>query len=169
MFLDGLLVIFIAGSKFLDVSKSFGRKKKGSDSEPMSPQMLGNVHAVKSVHPAELKSPRSHFTRKQMDDGSFSSSEQNSRESNSKDRALNGEQVHHSGQLVPLSGRIAVTALLGLDDDHEPEAISRTIKVSSACSPLILMCAIIIHSTLSFFSSFNTTLSYSLQEKHQQR
>ncbi|GKV20922.1 hypothetical protein SLEP1_g30967 [Rubroshorea leprosula] len=90
-----------SGSKILEDSQNFGRKKKGSDSDPISPRVLDNT-------PADPKSPRSHFSMKVVElenSGSFSSSEQHSEGIYSRVQSFDMEQVQFS-QSVPASGNI---------------------------------------------------------------
>ncbi|GLT42939.1 hypothetical protein SLA2020_169160 [Shorea laevis] len=89
------------GSKILEVSRSFGKKKKGSYSEPTTPRALNNF-------PVDTKSPRSHFSMKKVElenGGSFSSSEQHSEETYSRNQSLDKGLVQ-SSQLVPASENI---------------------------------------------------------------
>ncbi|XP_022725273.1 uncharacterized protein LOC111281826 isoform X2 [Durio zibethinus] len=99
------------GSKILDASRSFGKKKKGSESQPKSPRALEITPALGAVYPGNPKSPRSHFSRKNMaaENGeSFSSSEQNSKEIYSRDQSLDKAQIQYS-QPLPMSGKIMST------------------------------------------------------------
>ncbi|EOX97631.1 Phospholipase-like protein family, putative isoform 2 [Theobroma cacao] len=96
------------GSKILDASRSFGRKKKGSDSQSKSPRALETTPGIGAVYPGEPKSPRSHFSRKKMEaenGESFSSSEQHSEGIYSRDQSFDKGQIQYS-QSVPMSGKI---------------------------------------------------------------
>ncbi|GKV23994.1 hypothetical protein SLEP1_g33656 [Rubroshorea leprosula] len=89
------------GSKILEVSRSFGKKKKGSYSEPTTPRPLNNV-------PVDTRSPRSHFSMKKVElenGGSFSSSEQHSEETYSRNQSFEKGPVQ-SSRLVPASENI---------------------------------------------------------------
>ncbi|GLT86067.1 hypothetical protein SLE2022_042300 [Rubroshorea leprosula] len=89
------------GSKILEVSRSFGKKKKGSYSEPTTPRALNNV-------PVDTRSPRSHFSMKKVElenGGSFSSSEQHSEETYSRNQSFEKGPVQ-SSRLVPASENI---------------------------------------------------------------
>ncbi|KAJ9178794.1 hypothetical protein P3X46_010648 [Hevea brasiliensis] len=99
-----------SGSSFiLEASRSFGRKKKGSESRPRSPQ--NNISAVKTVYPADSLSPRSPLSIKKKvkseNSNSSSSSRQNSEEAYSHDHSFDKGQVqsteflHTSGNLTP--------------------------------------------------------------------
>eukprot|EP00257_Ricinus_communis_P017595 XP_015576069.1 uncharacterized protein LOC8283686 isoform X1 [Ricinus communis] len=98
-----------SGSFILDTSLSFGRKKKGSESQPRSPKVANNVSAAKAVYPADLSSPRSPFPTKkkvESDNGhSSSSSRQHSEESYSQDHSFDKGQVL-APELVPVSGNL---------------------------------------------------------------
>ncbi|KAK8626716.1 hypothetical protein V6N13_134349 [Hibiscus sabdariffa] len=96
-------------SKFLDASRSFGRKMK-SESLPKSPQALESPHAAGAVYPGDPRSPRSHFSRKKLEaenSESFSSSEQHSGEIYSHDQSFEkapiqySQPLHMSGKLMP--------------------------------------------------------------------
>ncbi|KAE8716849.1 Phospholipase-like protein family, putative isoform 2 [Hibiscus syriacus] len=94
-------------SKFLDVSRSFGRKKK-SESLPKSHQALESPHAAGAVYPGDLRSPRSHFSRKKMEaekGESFSSSEQHSEEIYSQDQSFEKAPIQYS-QPLQMSGKL---------------------------------------------------------------
>ncbi|KAE8672879.1 Phospholipase-like protein family, putative isoform 2 [Hibiscus syriacus] len=94
-------------SKFLDVSRSFGRKKK-SESLPKFPQALESPRAAGAVYPGDLRSPRSHFSRKKMeaDNGeSFSSSEQHFKEIYSQDQSFDKAPIQYS-QPLQMSGKL---------------------------------------------------------------
>ncbi|XVE67174.1 hypothetical protein DITRI_Ditri08aG0139500 [Diplodiscus trichospermus] len=100
------------GSKILDASRSFGRKKKGSESESesqrKSPRALETAPAVGAVYPGDPKSPRSHFSRKKMEaenGESFSSSEQHFEDIHSQDQSFGKTQIQYS-QALPMSGKI---------------------------------------------------------------
>ncbi|XP_012081808.1 uncharacterized protein LOC105641803 isoform X2 [Jatropha curcas] len=51
-------------------SLSFGKKSKGSDSQPMSPQS-NNISAVKAVRPADSMTPRSPFSDKKVENNNI--------------------------------------------------------------------------------------------------
>ncbi|GMJ12692.1 hypothetical protein like AT2G16900 [Hibiscus trionum] len=94
-------------SKFLDVSRSFGRKKK-SESLPKSPQALESPHAAGAVYPGDPRSPRSHFSRKKLEvenGESFSSSEQHSGEIYSQDQSFEKAPIQYS-QPLQMSGKL---------------------------------------------------------------
>ncbi|XVE93875.1 hypothetical protein REPUB_Repub01dG0232300 [Reevesia pubescens] len=96
------------GSKILDASRSFGRKKKGSEPQPKSPRALEIAPVIGAVYLADPKSPRSHFSRKKMEvenGESFSSSEQHSEEIYPRDQYFDKAQIEYS-QSLPMSGKI---------------------------------------------------------------
>ncbi|XVF00862.1 hypothetical protein REPUB_Repub04eG0038500 [Reevesia pubescens] len=96
------------GSKILDASRSFGRKKKGSESQSKSSRALEITPAIAAVYPGDLKSPRSPFSRKKMEvenGESFSSSERQSEEIYSRDQSFDKSQIQYS-QPLPMSGKI---------------------------------------------------------------
>ncbi|XWS67727.1 hypothetical protein CRYUN_Cryun04dG0030200 [Craigia yunnanensis] len=96
------------GSKLLDASRSFGRKKKGSESQPMNPRAREITPAIVAVYPGDPKSLRSHFSRKKMEAGngeSFSSSEQQSEEIYSHDQSFDKAQIQYS-QSLSMCGKI---------------------------------------------------------------
>ncbi|PPS01153.1 hypothetical protein GOBAR_AA19531 [Gossypium barbadense] len=95
-------------SKFLDASRSFGRKKKGSDSLLRSPKALETTPAIGAVYPGGPRSPRSHFSRKKMEaenGESYSSSEQHSGEIYSQDQSFEKAPIQYS-QPLHMSGKI---------------------------------------------------------------
>ncbi|KAK8518680.1 hypothetical protein V6N13_018041 [Hibiscus sabdariffa] len=94
-------------SKFLDASRSFGRKKK-SESLPQTPRALESPRAAGAVYPGDPRSPRSHFSRKKMEavnGESFSSSEQHSEEINSQDQSFEKAPIQYS-QPLQMSGKL---------------------------------------------------------------
>ncbi|XVE48843.1 hypothetical protein DITRI_Ditri01bG0034600 [Diplodiscus trichospermus] len=94
------------GSKLLEATRSFGRKKKGPESQPMSPQALEITPAIGAV--SDPKSPRSHFSQKKMEaenGESFSSSEQHLEKIYSRDQSFDKAQIQYS-QALPMSGKI---------------------------------------------------------------
>ena len=106
--------IVIVGSKILDASRSFGRKKKGSESQrksqPKSPRVLEITPAIGAIYLGDPNSPRSHFSRKKMEvenGESFSSSGRHSDEIYSQDQSFDKAQVKYS-QSLPMSGKIMV-------------------------------------------------------------
>ncbi|XP_021663423.2 uncharacterized protein LOC110652181 isoform X2 [Hevea brasiliensis] len=96
-----------SGSFILEASRSFGRKKKGSESQPRSPQ--NNISAVKAVYPADTQSPRSPFPAKNKvepeNSQSSSSSRQHSEEAYSQDHSFGKGQVRAT-EFVPTSGNL---------------------------------------------------------------
>ncbi|OMO92760.1 Phospholipase-like protein [Corchorus olitorius] len=97
-----------SGSKILDASRSFGKKKKGSESQPKSSRALEITPSAGGVYPGDPKSPRSHFSRKKMEvenGESFSSSEQHSEEIYSRDQSFDKSQTQYP-QSLPMSGKI---------------------------------------------------------------
>lgn len=107
--------IVIVGSKILDASRSFGLKKKGSESQPKSPRALEIIPATGAVYPRDPKSPRSPFSRKmEVENGeSFSSSERQSEGIYSRDQSFEKAQIQYS-QALPMSGKIMVSFSLSL-------------------------------------------------------
>ncbi|XP_022748390.1 uncharacterized protein LOC111297998 [Durio zibethinus] len=96
------------GSKILDVSRSFGRKKKGSESQSKSLRALENTPAIGAVYQGDPRSPRSHFSRKEMEaenGGSSASSEQHTEAIHSRDQSFDKPQIQYS-QSLPMSGKI---------------------------------------------------------------
>ncbi|XVF67952.1 hypothetical protein PTKIN_Ptkin10aG0163400 [Pterospermum kingtungense] len=102
------------GSKILGATRSFGRKKKGPESQLNSPQLKSPkaleiaAPALGSVYLGDPRSPRSHFSRKKMEvenDESFSSSEQHSEEIYSRDQSFDKAPIEYS-QPLPMSGKI---------------------------------------------------------------
>ncbi|KAG4160271.1 hypothetical protein ERO13_D02G226600v2 [Gossypium hirsutum] len=99
-------------SKFLDASRSFGRRKKGSDSLLRSPKALETTPAIGAVYPGGPRSPRSHFSRKKMEaenGESYSSSEQHSGEIYSQDQSFEKAPIEYS-QPLHMSGKITPPA-----------------------------------------------------------
>ncbi|XP_021610525.1 uncharacterized protein LOC110613608 isoform X2 [Manihot esculenta] len=96
-----------SGSFILEASRSFGRKKKGSESQPKSPQ--NNISAVKAVHPADTQPPRSPLPTNKgvesVNSHSSSSSLQHSEEAYSQGHSFDKGQAR-STESVPTSGNL---------------------------------------------------------------
>ncbi|XVF45551.1 hypothetical protein PTKIN_Ptkin02bG0215300 [Pterospermum kingtungense] len=113
------------GSKIVDASRSFGQKQK-------SPPALEITPAVDAAYPGDHKSPRSPFSRKNMEaenGESFSSSEIQPEEIYSRDQSFDKAQIQYS-QALPMSGKIvssgdAPTKL------KEAEKVQNSPKISS--------------------------------------
>ncbi|KAG8644077.1 uncharacterized protein LOC110626937 isoform X2 [Manihot esculenta] len=98
-----------SGSFIFEASRSFGRKKKGSESLPRSAR--DNISAVKTVYSTDSLSPRSPLSTKKKVESensqSSSSSGQHSEEAFPQDHSFDKGQVqstefvHPSGNLMP--------------------------------------------------------------------
>ncbi|XP_022763040.1 uncharacterized protein LOC111308739 isoform X1 [Durio zibethinus] len=122
------------GSKILDASRSFGSKKKGSESQPKSSRALEITPTIDAVYPVDPKSPRSHFSRKKMEAEnaeSLSSSERHSEEIYSQDRSFDKAQIQYS-QSLPMSGKIVSPA--DTPTKFKAEKVQNSPKVSSDAS-----------------------------------
>ncbi|XP_065865731.1 uncharacterized protein [Euphorbia lathyris] len=86
-----------------------GRKKKGSESQPNSPQVITNLSAAKAVYPADTFSPRSPVPAikkvESENSHSSSSSRQHSDESFSQDHSFDKGEIR-SSEIVPASGNL---------------------------------------------------------------
>ncbi|XP_038995410.1 uncharacterized protein LOC120119677 [Hibiscus syriacus] len=118
-----------SGSKFVDGSKSFDRKKKGSESQPKSPQALEIAPALGAVYHGDQKSLQSHLYREKMEEEngeSFSSSERHSEEIYSRDQSSDKAQIQYS-QPLPMSDKITSPG----DTKYEAKKVLNSAKVSS--------------------------------------
>ncbi|KAL4312571.1 hypothetical protein GQ457_01G045440 [Hibiscus cannabinus] len=97
-----------SGSRFVDASRSFDRKKKGSESHKNSPRALEIAPALDAIHHGDPKSLQSHLYREKMEEEngeSFSSSEQYAEEIYSRDQSSDKAQIQYS-QPLPMPGKI---------------------------------------------------------------
>ncbi|XP_038998085.1 uncharacterized protein LOC120123225 [Hibiscus syriacus] len=114
-------------SKFLDASRSFGRKKK-FEPIPQTPRAL----AAGAVYPGDSRSPRSYFSSKKTvaENGeSFSSSEQHSGEIYPQDQSFEKAPIQYS-QPLQMSGKLMspVDASAKLKQE---EKVQDSLKMSS--------------------------------------
>nr|KJB47624.1 hypothetical protein B456_008G036800 [Gossypium raimondii] len=97
-----------SGSKFIDDSRSFDRKKKGSESQPKSPRALEITPALGAIYHGDPNSLESHLYREKLEAEnaeSFSSFEQHPEEICSQEQSFDKAQIQYS-QPLPMSGKI---------------------------------------------------------------
>lgn len=118
---------------FIEASLSFGRKKKGSESQPRTPREANNMSPAKVVYPSDSPSPRSPFPAKKKvesdnSQSSSSSSQQHSDESFSQSHSFDKGQVP-SSEIVPASG------ILKPDAPKSPKSLSLGTLTCYAIAP----------------------------------
>lgn len=98
-----------SGAKFIDDSRSFERKKKGSESQPKSPRALEITPALGAIYHGDPNSLQSHLYREKLEAEnaeSFSSFEQHPEEIRSQEQSFDKAQIQYS-QPLPMSGKIS--------------------------------------------------------------